>query len=285
MSSVDVALWVAVLFLAIVAGKMSLPSPPSLNWRDFFALCVVTPIRGVLDRDGGVFEDWVARSEAVTGRSEKECIYDDPQDFGSDYDLAHSLGMGASWELLASEPAELCKRLVGRNPEVRWLCRGGAMAESLREWVEVVSLEVPKEELRGAVEDLLGDLSSRVVLVSEGEAAQEWSELLHGHEGLRDRTLAVVGIQAVLDSQWLEEHFDHESMDTEMERQTPYFQLSFSGDGDNKGWPEPPLPASERRAVLAADLGPMACSRSDASDWEWARSVVLTVSHFLAMKS
>jgi hypothetical protein len=207
-------------------------------------------------------------------------------DFGADYALSNSLGMGADWELLAEDPAAVKQRLLDRGQDLIWVCRGGGMSEALSEILpQVHCLEGPEEGLVEALSELLKAPSSRAVLVGEGEAAQAWTRLLQEQEGLRDRTLAVLGIQGALDASWLAEHFDHESMDTELERRTPWFQLSFAGDGDAPGWPQPPPPASERVSVDAVELGPLPCKRSDAPDALWALALVLTLSHRLAIES
>ena len=286
MSSVDVALWCAVVVLALAAGRMSLPKPPALDWREFFSLGFVTQIRGKVDSEGGDFESWVARCEPLIGRGESDATYDDPADFGSDYALSRSLGAGADWELLASDSSAVAERLSQRGEALHWVCRGGAMSEALQEILpQVVCLDGPEEELLHHLEGLLVSAASRVVLVGEGKAAQEWTRLLHAEEGLRDRTLAVVGIQGLLDSEWMAENFDHESMDTELERLTPWFQLSFNGDGEARGWPQPDPPPSERVSVDAVELGPMPCKRADAPDAVWALALVLTLSHRLALES
>ena len=97
MTPLDWGLWAVVAGLALLAGWLSLPKPPELNWRDFFALGVVTPIRGELDAQGAQFEDWVARAEPLLGRGELDVIYEDPADFGTGYDLTPTLGMGAGF--------------------------------------------------------------------------------------------------------------------------------------------------------------------------------------------
>ena len=115
MTPLDWGLWAAVGVLALIAGKLSLPKPPELNWRDFFALGVVTPIRGELDSQGAKFEDWVARCEPLLGRGEIDIIYEDPADFGSGYDLVSTLGMGADWETVATDMDLVRSRLLVRR--------------------------------------------------------------------------------------------------------------------------------------------------------------------------
>lgn len=286
MNSIDVTLWVIVVVLAIAAGRMSLPSPPVLAWREFFALGLVTPVRGEVDKEKGEFKDWVARCEPLTGRGESDGVYDDPADFGPDYALANSLGMGVDWERLAEAPGEIVARLLERGKDVFWVCRGGAMHAALAEILpNVVVMDGPEDALFVELSDLLSARESRVVLVGQGVAAQEWTRLLHAQEGLRDRTLAVVGIQGLLDFEWISAHFDHESMDTELERLTPYFQLAFDGDGSAPGWPQPDTPQSERVSVDSVELGPLPCKRADSSDSFWSLALVLTLNHRFAAES
>ena len=132
--------------------------------------------------------------------------------------------------------------------------------------------------------ELLGDASRRVILVGAGKSAQEWTELLHAEAGLRDRTLAVIGLEAELNSTWLEEHFSHEAMDTELERNTAFFHLGFQGR-EGCGWPQPVVPDSLRTAVIAEELGPFAVSRDSEPDALWVQAMVLTVAHWVAIES
>ena len=286
MNPIDCLLWIAVIVLAIAAGKMSLPKPPALDWRTFFSLGLVTPIRGELDKKEANFKAWVSRCESLTGREESDPIYDDPADFGPEYELAHGLGMGVDWERLAEEPDAIVSRLVERGGALTWVCRGGAMHEALAELVpNVLAMDGPESELIGELTALLSARESRVVLVGQGLAAQEWTELLHAEEGLRDRTLAVVGVQGLLDVDWMSREFSHNAMDTELERLTPYFQLEFLGDGPAPGWLQPDVPPSERVSVDAVDLGPLACKRAEMPDSFWALALVLTLNHRFAMES
>ena len=285
MTPLDWGLWAAVGVLALIAGKLSLPKPPALNWRDFFALGVVTPIRGELDSQGAKFEDWVARCEPLLGRGEIDIIYEDPADFGSGYDLVSTLGMGADWETVATDMDLVRSRLLERDSSLHWVVRGGEAARAIEGMVSHFHLmEGPKEQVMENLGELLSDLSRRVVFVGQGAAAQEWTELLHAEAGLRDRTLAVVGLEAELDASWLEENFNHEAMDTELERNTAFFHLDFEGR-EGRGWPQPPVPDSLRTAVVAAELGPIGVSRESEPDSLWAQAVVLTIAHWIAIES
>ncbi len=285
MTPLDWGLWGAVALLVLVAGKLSLPKPPELQWRDFFALCVVTPIRGELDAQGAQFEDWVQRCEPSTGRGESDMVYEDPADFGAGYDLQATLGMGVDWETVAGELELIRERLLERDASLHWVVRGGELGRALEDWVSHCHcMDGPREALMEELVKLLSDASSRVIFVGEGVAAQEWTELLHAEAGLRDRTLAVVGVDAQLDGAWIEENFDHESMDTELERKTAFFHLGFSGQ-EGRGWPQPPEPDSERVSVWAEELGPMQGLRSSESDVRWAQALVLTLAHWVAIES
>jgi len=285
MTPLDWGLWAVVAGLALLAGWLSLPKPPELNWRDFFALGVVTPIRGELDAQGAQFEDWVARTEPLLGRGELDVIYEDPADFGTGYDLTPTLGMGADWESVASDAALVRERLLERDSALHWVVRGGEAVGALEGLVtHFHRMDGPREALMDELGELLSDLSRRVVFVGEGAAAQEWTELLHAEAGLRDRTLALVGIEAELKAAWLEEHFSHEAMDTELERHTAFFHLAFEGV-EERGWPQPPVPDSLRTSVVAEELGPLLVPRGAEPDLLWAQALVLTIAHWIAIES
>ncbi len=111
---------------------------------------------------------------------------------------------------------------------------------------------------------------------------------MHQNEGLRDRTVAVLGIDGQLGGQnraWLEEHFTHDAMDTELERLTPWIQLAFGGSEGASDWPQPEVPVSERLSVDSIGLGPLPSKRQDAPDSIWALALVLTCLHRIAIES
>ena len=289
MTPLDIGLWVTVVVLALVAGRMSMPDPPQLDWRNFFALSVVTQIRGEVDRENGDFAGWVERCEPLLGRGEEDVVYDDPLDFGPAYDLERTLGAGVGWETVALEREALISRIASRHENLLWVIRGDAMRLELQALLpKAVTLDVGFDAMSAELEKLLGDVSTRLVLVGGGAAAFEWTQLLHQNEGLRDRTLAVVGIDGELgepNRAWLEEHFNHDTMDTELERLTPWIQLSFGGEEASPNWPEPAMPVSERLSVDSIGLGPVPAKRQDAPDSIWALALVLTCLHRIAIES
>ena len=285
----DIGLWVTVVILAVLAGRMSMPDPPELDWKDFFALAVASQVRGEVDQEKGDFKEWVKRCEPLLGRGEVDLVYDDPLDFGPAYALERTLGVGVNWEMVAVDREAVIARIALRNENLLWVIRGDAMCAELQAVLpQTVVLDAPIEALPAELDALLKEASTRLVLVGEGSAAFEWTQLLHQNDGLRDRTLAVVGIDGQLGGEngvWLMENFTHDAMDTELERLTPWMQLAFSGDHGPPDWPQPEIPSSERLSVDSIGLGPLPAKRQDAPDSIWGLALVLTCLHRIAIES
>ena len=202
------------------------------------------------------------RLAAVFSSGQDELLYDDPVSFGEDWDLAPILGPEVSWELVAHWNPPVAEGLRRRHDRTRWVLFGeaAALAPALEEALGEGSVAVaPQEGAEAFLDELLPDLADRVVMVAFGEACQSLARLLQGQAGLRDKTLAVIALQACFDAAWMEASFDHESMDTEVSRATPYFSLWFAGAGLEglaaSRWPSPEVPATGRVSVDPIDLG------------------------------
>ena len=62
--SLDLALWIAVVVLALVAGWLTLPRAVALDWERLFKLALVTGLRGPIEADQGGVEAWLAAGRA-----------------------------------------------------------------------------------------------------------------------------------------------------------------------------------------------------------------------------
>ena len=62
--SLDGVLWLAVLVLLGVAGRLSIPRPPQLDWERFFKTTLVTLMRGPIEASGGNATEWLSACRA-----------------------------------------------------------------------------------------------------------------------------------------------------------------------------------------------------------------------------
>lgn len=218
----------------------------------------------------------------------------DPLDLGPAYDLARVVG--ADWDALAAwgagDPA--FGTALRRRLPLRWvLVRGSAtpldLVGALRDELED-AIEVPWDADRGldagvaavvaAMKGATPDPADRLVLVGEAEGALLVLKALRGEPMLRDRVLGVVAVGGLLAGRpeegsfgepavrdWMEAHFGHDALDTEMMRATPYASvlwLDRSADPPGiVGLPlalqrfPPPRGEPGASSVETVDLGPL----------------------------
>jgi len=202
-------------------------------------------------------------------------LYDDPALLGDDFAAARALGARADWGAVATWSAEAIEGLRRKNQRTRWALMGAppgvleAVEEALGEG-RAASLDaaLDGEALAEALAALVPALADRAVVVATGDAAGRLARCLHAEPGLRDRVLAVVGLHPALGphAAWLEAHFGHAEMDTEIARATPWYHLGFiapdvSPPGEpgaplaETRWPESAPPPTGRVALEVVDLG------------------------------
>ena len=210
-----------------------------------------------------------------------EVLYEDPLVLGEQWDLVGLLGPGASWQDLAEDQPSLIEVLRRRTDQQLWVLvgQGIALRPRLTELLGEGVLELGQlgpQALVEALEEPLSELSSRLVFVVQGPGAIVVAQAMHDNPGLRDKVLAVVGVAADLSEHqsWLEEHFDHEQLDTEIHRTTPWFHLAFLERGvlpagsaglglQHTVWPQKPTPKTGRQIIEAVDLGVLPGPPSD----------------------
>ncbi len=233
-----------------------------------------------------------------------EVLYDDPANLGEAYDPQRVLGMGATWEDVASWSERVVEGLGRRNEHNHWAVIGDpddALATALATFlgegrVHAISTAAP-DDLAEALSERLEQASDRLILIGRGDGAAAAVRCLHAQPGLRDRTLAVLAIGGRFGGEtadWLAEQFDHVSMDTEISRATPYLHLAFvtpgvapPGDAGRPlaetRWPAPETPPTGRVSIEALDLGVLPGPESDYPAELLARAIALTISARLAI--
>ncbi|RME20855.1 MAG: hypothetical protein D6798_19545 [Deltaproteobacteria bacterium] len=110
--------------------------------------------------------------------------------------------------------------------------------------------------------------SDRVVFLGAGRAVQRVLAALADSPGLRDRTAAVVSsggaIQVDGFRRWLDAHFNHDVMDTELRRSIPFISIidvdpaaPLARSWQAQRFPIPPDIPQGRRPIEVIDLGPL----------------------------
>jgi hypothetical protein len=240
------------LGLALYAGWRGLPRTPRLPWADVYQTAVLFQ-RG----------DPAAVAQAAS--------------LGSDGEIAPVTGMGLSWPDVAQWSEGLQAALHRRLHGVVAADLGSGRAATLASQVpglrsgsvDVHALVADDGGLDLARAQRLMDLlvapSDRLILVlGPGEVAPALQSL-HAAPGLRDRLVALVSWGGGAgEVSWLGAHFDHDQLDTELNRATPYICLGAPPSAaDAPRFPEPPLPKHGRRTVDAIDLSSVDLSTDD----------------------
>lgn len=234
----------AALGLAVYAGWRGLPRVPTLPWADLFETALLH-LRG----------DPRAAARAVG--------------LGADAEIAPVTGMGLGWADVAGWTDGLQAALRRRMHNVVVVDLGGGLAAALAGAVPGLrSGSVELVPLADGADDgdlvraqqlmeLLPDAADRVILVlGPGQVAPALAAL-HAAPGLRDRLVALVSWGGGAgEPAWLSAHFDHDQLDTELNRATPYLVLGAAPmDAGAPCFPEPAVPKHGRRTIDAIDLG------------------------------
>lgn len=227
------------------------------------------------------------RLQATFALGADEGLYDDPANLGEDWQLAPILGPDVDWDAVAGWSEKVTDGLVRRHEVARWVLMGAdPLIEPLRQALGDEAVLVVAEDAVEVLDDALSQLSDRAVFVAHGERVDHLVRLLHARPDLRDKALAIVALQARFDPSWMEEHFDHVSMDTELSRATPYFHLWFGEDLAGlpaSRWPSPEVPATGRISVAPIDLGLLPGGLDAADPVVLGRALLLTVTARVAL--
>ncbi|NOY27473.1 MAG: hypothetical protein GXP62_16535 [Oligoflexia bacterium] len=212
----------------------------------------------------------------------KDELLGDPLDLGEQHDPARILGPDAGWDQVAAWTPRLQALLARRMADVVFVLDGLAdplATRILEAWPGLRAVVLPPysldptaessvEALFDAVEGVLLRGSDRVVMVSAGLATQRSLAALAEGGGLRDRCLAVVALGGQIQTEefapWLDQHFNHDSLDTELKRSVPYLSVVDIDPADPvaQAWSRQrfpvPVPLKTGRApVDVVDLGPL----------------------------
>lgn len=227
--TIDGAMSLLALALAIYAGWRILPRPLVLPWNDLFRVTLDASITGVpptadpsIDPRAGLGLDWAALAawspdaQAAIARRLGSIVW---VTSGTDLDVPDAIGArGVRLEGLdANASAALLERLSAELPEAH----------------------------------------QRLVFVVGRSEAGALLRILHAQEVLRDHTRAVVLVDPDLEAAeaWIAEHFQHDALDTELNVPITYVVVKAAPGPD---LPERPLPRSGARALDVVNLDPVA---------------------------
>ena len=192
----------------------------------------------------------------------EEALTSDPDQLGAAYDPSAAIGPDVQWEDVARWTAAAQSSIARRVSDVV-VAVVGFDTEPLIAAVPHARV-VPVSVSDDLVQSLLSHCSEshdRLVILVAGESVSPTIEALHADPALRDRVLAVLSVAADWSGKedWLDENFQHQSFDTELNRRTLYLAVS-EGSPDKVGvatqtFPDPPVPASGWAPIEAVDLG------------------------------
>lgn len=182
---------------------------------------------------------------------------------------AEWLGAGCGWPLLTDppEPAVIAARdrrlaglrLIWLEPpglELPGLELPGLAARRVDPPEDGGAETLPEAAIGGEFEarmgEAMGGAQDRVVLAARS-AAGSLLKLALAAPGLRDRLAAVLLIDPEIDPAWIERHFHHHLLDTELYRQVPWLILRHRQD--HPPLSTPPAPQTGRLSIEVVDLG------------------------------
>jgi len=200
----------------------------------------------------------------------EEALTSDPQDLGGAYDPAKPIGPDVRWEDVARWSSAVQSGIARRMSDVV-VAAVGLDDQPLVAAVphaRVVAIS-SSEDLGAALLDCCRAAHERLLIVSAGTLVPSTLQALHSDPSLRDRVLTVLTIAADWSGSegWLEENFQHQAFDTEINRRTLYLAIS-EGSAETSVWtrqtlPEPPVPPSGWAPIESVDLGLLPLSEQD----------------------
>jgi hypothetical protein len=227
--TLDDAMSLVALALAAYAGWRILPRPIVLPWDDVFRTALDASIAGI----------------APAGASPLV----DP-----------SAGLGLDWASLAGWGPDARSVLLRRLESIVWVSTGTDV--DVPEALGVRGIRLERLDA-GASAALLERLSTelaephqRLVFVVGRSEAPALLRILHAQEVLRDHTRAVVLVDPDLGAAapWIDEHFQHDALDTELNIPITYVVLRAE---PGPGLPERAAPRSGARALDVVNLSPV----------------------------
>jgi len=200
----------------------------------------------------------------------EESLTSDPGDLGASYDPSTPLAPNIEWEDIARWTSAVQSSIGRRMSDVVVAVLGmdSTPLISAVPHARVVSL-AEVEDVGQALLDCCQAPQERLVIVAQGQQVQHAVRALHANPTLRDRVLTVLGVAADWSGseEWLENNFEHQAFDTELNRRTPYMAISDI-DLDamvlrKQTFPDPVVPPSGWAPIESVDLGFLPLTKHD----------------------
>jgi hypothetical protein len=227
--TIDFAMSIVALGLAIYAGWQILPRPLVLPWDELFRVTLDASIAGAPPS-------------------------------GADPSIDPRTGLGFDWAALVAWSPEARAALARRLGSIVWVTTGTDLAVAEALGAPAVRLEgldagASKALLERLSPELAEPHQRLVFVVGRGEAPA-LLRVLRAEEVLRDHTRAVVLVDPDLDAEepWIAEHFHHDALDTELNIPISYIVVNAA---PGPGLPERPVPRSGSRALDVVNLSPV----------------------------
>ena len=225
--TIDGAMSLVALALAIYAGFKILPRPLVLPWDDLFHKALDASVAG-------------------TPPSTSEPSID-PR-----------MGLGFDWAAFASWAPDARAAIARRLGSIVWVTAGTDLA--VPDTIDARSVRLEGFEGEAVLERLSAELPEphqRLVFVVGRAEALALLRILHAQEVLRDHTRAVVLVDPDLQAAeaWIAEHFQHDALDTELNIPISYIVVRAAPGPD---LPDRPVPRSGARALDVVNLSPVA---------------------------
>jgi len=224
--TIDGALSLVALGLAVYAGWQILPRPLVLPWDELFRTALDASVAGLPPST-------------------------------SDPSIDPRMGLGFDWAAFASWAPDARAAIARRLGSIVWVTAGTDLA--LPDTIDARGVRLEGFAAEGLLERLSAELHEphqRLVFVVGRGEVMALLRVLHAQEVLRDHTRAVVLVDPDLEAAeaWIAEHFQHDALDTELNIPITYVVVRASPGSD---LPDRPVPRSGARALDVVNLSPV----------------------------
>jgi hypothetical protein len=212
-----------------------------------------------------------------------EALMGDPAELGTAYDPAQHLAPSVTWEHIAAWDATVQAAIARRLSDVV-VAVLGIDATPLIQAAPHATVKAVDQASEATLCALLPDSHQRMVIIAQGMHVHEVLAVLHSCAVLRDRVVVMLSLGTAVMSEehrgWMEDHFQHKELDTELNRRTLYMAITDGGeahlDASDQRFPERAELPSGWAPIESVDLGPLVLAQQDPSHFARALWVLLS---------